>query len=132
MADTRDQLEHKLNQLEHKLNGRHRQMGTSIDASRNPANPVDPVDQSADFAQVGSAADFLRNLARDMRDHPLPLLLIGAGVTWAVIASATRRLAPARRPHPISEEEAAANTAPLIGVPGWEQPAAPSEGLGPR
>lgn len=125
MADTGEQLEHRLDHTR-------RQLGGSIDALRDRANPGELAGQIADYAREGPAADFLANLARDIREHPLPLLLIGAGIAWAVIASAVRRRPDEVEPQlptsddklPLSQERAAANTAPLVGVPGWEQPVA--------
>ena len=42
-------------------------------------------------------ADFIRNLVRDVRENPVPLLVIFAGIAWAAIASAlVQRSAMAR------------------------------------
>jgi hypothetical protein len=114
MAETSEELERGVDQTR-------RQMERSINALRDRANPVDIVGQFADYAREGPVAEFLHNLGRDLREYPMPLLLIGAGVAWAIIASATRHSATTERREPISPDTAAANTAPLVGVPGWEQ-----------
>jgi hypothetical protein len=49
--------------------------------------PGRAIDEVAEYAYEVSAADFFRNLAREVREHPLPVTLIGIGVTWLIIAS---------------------------------------------
>src|SRR5262249_29202445 len=38
----------------------------------------------------GSVGELVRNLARDARDNPLPLALIGAGIAWLMVANGRR------------------------------------------
>ena len=52
--------------------------------------PGQVVDQVADYVREGPTADFLRNLAREIRENPIPLLLIVTGIGWLAIASARR------------------------------------------
>ena len=40
------------------------------------------IDQVIDYAQDSAAAEFLRNLGREVRDNPIPLVLIGIGIAW--------------------------------------------------
>jgi hypothetical protein len=50
------------------------------------------------YASDTPVGEFARNLARDVRASPLPLLVILAGIAWAAIASAmAQRKATARR-----------------------------------
>ena len=53
--------------------------------------PGQIADELGNYARQTAAADFARNLMRDIRENPLPLLLIGVGVGWAVIASLSRQ-----------------------------------------
>lgn len=57
---------------------------------RHRMTPGQIVDDIADYARDTPAADFARNLMRGLRENPLPLLLIGAGIAWSVIASSRR------------------------------------------
>ena len=50
-------------------------------------SPGQVVDQLIDYAREGPAAEFGRNLAREVRENPLPLLLIGVGIAWLMVAS---------------------------------------------
>ena len=44
------------------------------------------LDQLTGYTQDGPVIEFSRNLAREVREHPLPLVLIGIGVAWLIIA----------------------------------------------
>src|SRR5512138_3192626 len=79
---------------------------------RHRMTPGQIVDEVADYARDTPAADFARNLVRDLRGNPLPLLLIGAGIAWSIIASS-------RRPRIVVEECPAEASAPAPSVP-WE------------
>ena len=43
------------------------------------------LDQLTAYTREGPVIEFSRNLAREMREHPLPLVLIGIGVAWLII-----------------------------------------------
>jgi hypothetical protein len=58
--------------------------------------PGQLVDQLADYAREGPAAEFFRNLAREIRENPLLFTLIGAGVAWLIIASSRSSRARAK------------------------------------
>jgi hypothetical protein len=70
--DTRTQLEGTLNELRLRL------------------TPGQVVDQITDYAREGPAADFLRNLAREVQKNPIPVLLIAVGIAWLVITASSR------------------------------------------
>jgi hypothetical protein len=63
---------------------------------RAAMTPDKLVDQLTDYAREDPAADFFRNLAREIRENPLPLMLIGAGVAWLIIASSRSSRARAK------------------------------------
>ena len=63
----------------------------TFDALRQRLTPGRMVDEAVDYARDTAVADFCRNLARDVREHPLPLLLIGAGIAWAIVATSIRQ-----------------------------------------
>jgi len=90
-------------------------LAADLDELRQRMTPGQIVDEVADYARDTPVAEFARNLLRDVRENPLPLLLIGAGIAWSVIASS-------RRPRVIVEECPPDTTAP---IPTWQpQPAA--------
>ena len=45
------------------------------------------VDQVVDYTRDGPAAEFLRNLGREVRENPMPLVLIGIGIAWLMLAT---------------------------------------------
>jgi len=54
--------------------------------------PGQVIDELLDYAREGPAAEFLRNLAREIRENPVPLLLIVIGIGWLAIATSRRRI----------------------------------------
>lgn len=85
-------------------------LAADLDELRHRMTPGQIVDEVADYARDTPVAEFARNLMRDVRENPLPLLLIGAGVAWSIIASL-------RRPRIVVEACPAETAAPL---PGWQ------------
>lgn len=81
MARQSEQLEREAKETRARLAG-------AFDELQLRLTPGQVVDQVADYVRDGPAADFLRNLAREIRENPIPVLLIAAGIGWLVIASA--------------------------------------------
>jgi Protein of unknown function (DUF3618) len=75
-----EQLERETEECRDRLAG-------SLEELRLRISPGQVVDQIADYAREGPVADFGRNLVREIRDNPAPLLLIAAGVAWWVAAT---------------------------------------------
>ncbi|MDB5414182.1 MAG: hypothetical protein JWR10_2517 [Rubritepida sp.] len=91
----------------------------TLDALREklaPSQIVDEVlDRVTDYARGSGGAEFARNLGSAVRDNPLPLLLIGAGIGWLMMSGGSSgshvlerdppRLPPPRRlPHETGEQ----------------------------
>lgn len=74
--------------LEHEAEIARAQLANSLDELRLRLTPGEIVDEVIEYARDTPAADFARNLARDVRQSPVPLLVIFAGIIWAIIASA--------------------------------------------
>jgi hypothetical protein len=62
-------------------------LSETIEALRDRITPGQVVDQVAGYAQHGPAAEFFRNLGREIRENPLPITVIAIGVAWLIIAS---------------------------------------------
>ena len=75
-------------QLEHEAEAARDELAFSLEELRARMTPGEIVDEVVEYARETPAADFMRNLARDVRESPLPLLVIFAGIAWAAIASA--------------------------------------------
>jgi hypothetical protein len=89
MGTQSEQLEQQAHQLR-------AQISQTIHAIRDRMTPGQVVDQVANYAQRGPAAEFFRNLGREARENPLPLTLIAAGVAWLIIASSLSSRARSR------------------------------------
>jgi Protein of unknown function (DUF3618) len=70
----------KSEQLEREAHQTRDRLLETLDELRARTTPGQLVDQLADYVREGPAAEFFRNLAREVRDNPLPLCLIGIGV----------------------------------------------------
>ncbi len=53
---------------------------------RGRLSPGTMVDQALDYARASGGAEFTRNFGRQVRDNPLPIALIGAGIGWLMTA----------------------------------------------
>jgi ElaB/YqjD/DUF883 family membrane-anchored ribosome-binding protein len=71
----------------------------TIIALRESMSPGQIMDQVVDYARSSGGADFTRNLGAQVRDNPLPVLLIGAGIGWMLLSNG-RQAAPASQPLP--------------------------------
>src|SRR6516225_9345320 len=83
------------------------QLSGTLDELRGRMTPGRVVDQVIDYTRGSPAAEFMRNLGREVRENPIPLVVVGIGILWlllatnrtsrSVIASAADRLATATR-----------------------------------
>jgi hypothetical protein len=92
--------------LEREAEDARRDLEGSLLELRLRLTPGQIVDDARQYAQGTAVAEFARNLARDVRQNPLPLLLIVAGVAWAVIAGLARAPAGGRTVAPLAAEPA--------------------------
>jgi hypothetical protein len=74
-------------QLEREAEEARYHLAESLNELRFRVSPGQVVDQIIDYAREGPIADFLGNLSREMRENPVPLLLIGIGISWLVLAT---------------------------------------------
>src|SRR4051794_4340859 len=74
-------------QLEREADHTRAQLSRTLDELRAGITPGVVVDQVIDYAREGPAAEFLTNLRREIRENPLPLVLIGIGIAWLMVAS---------------------------------------------
>lgn len=57
---------------------------------RDRASPGQLFEQALDYARSSGGAEMARNLGASVRDNPLPLLLIGAGIGWMMLSGGQR------------------------------------------
>lgn len=82
-------------QLEREAEYNRAQLAETLDELRVRASPGHVMDQILTYARDGGAGDFARdmgkNLGRQVRDNPLPVLMVGAGMAWLMFGNSTRR-----------------------------------------
>jgi len=49
--------------------------------------PGSVLDQLLDYTRDSPAGEFARNLGREIRENPVPLVLIGIGIAWLMLAA---------------------------------------------
>jgi len=80
-------------ELEREVESERAEITSILDELRNRMSPGQIVDQALDYARESGGGDFARNLGRSVRDNPIPVLMVGAGIAW-LTASGNRE------PHP--------------------------------
>src|SRR3954452_22850319 len=73
--------------LEQESEQTRRRLADALEELRARLSPGQIVDQLVDYASEGGAAEFVRNLGQDVRRHPLPVTLIGAGIGWLMMTN---------------------------------------------
>jgi hypothetical protein len=68
LTDTRSRLDATISALQHKL------------------SPGEMVEQAMSYFREGGGVEFQRNLVRTVRDHAMPVALIGLGVGWLTLS----------------------------------------------
>jgi ElaB/YqjD/DUF883 family membrane-anchored ribosome-binding protein len=62
----------------------------TLEELRDRAAPGQLFEQALDYARTSGGADMMRNLGQAVRDNPLPLVLIGAGIGWLMFTGNQR------------------------------------------
>jgi Protein of unknown function (DUF3618) len=75
MTRQSEQLEREAEETRALLSG-------TLDELAARITPGQVLDQIIDYARDGPAAEFLRNLGKEIRENPLPVILIGLGIAW--------------------------------------------------
>src|ERR1051326_6124558 len=78
-------------QLEKEAEETRERLAQSLDELRVQVRPDHLIDDFVAYTREGPIADFLSNLATEVRENPLPLLLVTAGLAWLIVSSTLRR-----------------------------------------
>jgi ElaB/YqjD/DUF883 family membrane-anchored ribosome-binding protein len=116
MSMETDRIEDDVNQSRHRLNETLSELGSKL-------SPGQMLDEGIGLLQ-GQAGRFAGQLGRQVRDNPLPVLLIGAGVAWLVVSS---RQNAAHRAERDSEDLYHQRRYRTIEEARWATPRMPSE-----
>jgi Protein of unknown function (DUF3618) len=80
-------MESQSEQFEREAEETRWQLAGTFEELRDRMTPGRVVDQVVDYTRDGPAAEFLRNLGREVRENPMPLVLIGIGIAWLMLAT---------------------------------------------
>jgi hypothetical protein len=75
--------------IERDLEDTRSRLDATIDALQQKLSPGQMVDQAVTYFKEGGGVEFTHNLGRTVRDNPLPVLLIGAGIAWLAVSGTT-------------------------------------------
>ena len=108
-------------QLEREAEAARSELAHSLDQLRARMTPGQIVHEVNDYIRETPVAEFGRNLMRDIRESPLPVLVIFAGMVWAIAASALAQRRIASRPTtPAPIEPIPPEKAPVVAGLDWE------------
>src|SRR5215467_16356920 len=80
-------MESQTARLEREVEETRWQLSGTLEELRSRMTAGRVVDQVIDYTRDSPAGDFFRNLGREIRENPLPLVVIGIGITWLLLAS---------------------------------------------
>ena len=63
------------------------QLSGTLEELRGRMTPGRVVDQVIDYTRGSPASEFLCNLGRDIRENPMPLVVVGIGILWLLLAT---------------------------------------------
>jgi ElaB/YqjD/DUF883 family membrane-anchored ribosome-binding protein len=116
MSMDTDRLEADVQESRHRLNDTITELGSKL-------SPGQMLDEGIGLLQ-GQAGRFAGQLGRQVRDNPLPVVLIGAGIAWLVVSSRKSSSAALERQ---SEDEYHQRRYRTIEEARWANPRLPSE-----
>jgi hypothetical protein len=80
-------MESQSARLEREVEQTRWQLSGTLEELRGRMTPGRVVDQVIDYTRDSPAGDFFSNLGREVRENPLPLVVIGVGIAWLLLAS---------------------------------------------
>jgi Protein of unknown function (DUF3618) len=101
------------------------QLSGTLEELRYRMTPGRVLDEFLDYARYGAAGEFVRNIGREVRENPMPLVLIGIGIAWLMLASSRTSRAAIDRAAEMAARTAndigAATTAAMARTSEWGQ-----------
>jgi hypothetical protein len=94
MSSTTDPGSRSAAEIEREVEQTRAGLTNTLDELRERASPGQLFEQALDYARSSGGNEFVRNLGTSVRDNPLPLLLIGAGIGWLMMSGGNRAGGP--------------------------------------
>jgi hypothetical protein len=77
-------------ELEREVEAQRHRVSSTIDEIQSKMSPGQLLDGLMDYTK-GSSTEFAQNLGRSVKDNPLPVALVGAGLLWLMTGSGSHR-----------------------------------------
>ncbi|TCZ54986.1 DUF3618 domain-containing protein [Roseicella aquatilis] len=90
MSSTTDPGNRSAAEIEREVERTRAGLTETLDELRERASPGQLFEQAIDYARSSGGTEMMRNLGQQVRDNPLPLLLIGAGIGWMMLSGGSR------------------------------------------
>ncbi len=121
-TDTTDRDNRSSAEIEREVEETRAGLTNTLEELRDRAAPGQLFEQALDYARTSGGADMMRNLGQSVRDNPLPLVLIGAGIGWLMFTGNQRsqphsRVEAGYLPHTGAQNRIAAGTVPHTSGP---------------
>ncbi len=115
MSGTTDPGDKSAAQIEGEVERTRARVTETVEALRDRASPGQITEQVLDYVRSSGGTEFFRNLGASVRDNPLPVTLIGAGIAWLLVSGGNKGAGPVATgsgPYPYPERR------PLGALPG--------------
>lgn len=76
-------------QLEREVEYERHQLTRTLDQIRRRVSPGELMEQAWGYARDAGGSEFVRNFGRSVRDNPLPVVLVGAGIGWLMMSGSS-------------------------------------------
>jgi gas vesicle protein len=73
-------------EIEREVEGTRARLTGTIEELKDRVSPGQVVEQAMDYIRGSGGQEFVANLGRQLRDNPLPILLIGTGIGWLMLS----------------------------------------------
>jgi hypothetical protein len=112
-------------QLEQEVEAARWRLQATLEELRTRMTPGLVIDQVIEYARQGPARGFFRNLAREVQENPMPLVMLGISIAWLIIsASRSSRAMIASAADSVSKKAAEIGTATTAAIDGTTDAAA--------
>src|SRR5689334_865646 len=93
--------------IERDLHATRSRLGREISELTSRLSPGEMLNEALGFLKTEQGVDFSRNLARNIRERPIPAALLGIGLAWLMVSPRDERSASPRQsgPYPIGGED---------------------------
>ncbi len=87
MSSTTDPGNKSSAQIEREVEGTRARLTNTIEELRDRVSPGQIMEEAVSYFRGSGGNEMVQNLGRQLRDNPMPVLLIGAGIAWMMLGS---------------------------------------------